>query len=230
MSIRRFLLAASLLLTWLPAHAQNLGSWSGSDAEAGAQAGASAGSSSYSQGGSALSVGQGGQALSTSEGGKVDLGLQDIGGESAAAANIQFGDTNYDLSKSVPGMWAPGLGGGGSNPCVVSASGAGAGSGFGISLGGSWNDDECQVREHLRIMGGQLNKDSREAQAVQKAIACQSDMLRKAMQEAAEETGDSRIACLEDRKERQQARQRARRAAPREETQTASRPVGPFGF
>ena len=173
-----------------------------------AQTSASSGSASQSQAGAAagasINIGGGG----TSGGGIGSTGGAGLtgGGASTSYGSAQGQSITYspqsnsyvkgsDYGDVVPNMIAPGLGGGGSNPCVVSISGAGVGSGFGLAFGRSWNDEECTVRESLRVMGGQLNSESRYAQTMQKNIACQSEVMRKALNQTARETGQPGLKC-----------------------------------
>ena len=169
---------------------------------AGAYSGSASQSASRSSSGAAAI---GNQAGSYSG---INIGTGGTSGASGSGApaigsslNYNYSSTNnskveaVDLRDTVPSMWAPGLGGGGSNPCVVSGSGAAVGSGFGISIGGSWNDGECQIRESLRVLGGQLNGKAREAQVLQKNIACQSDIMRMALNQTARETGQASMKC-----------------------------------
>ena len=204
----------------------NSGSVSYSQGGGGGSAGAYGGSAgAYS--GISVGVPSGGGSTRSSGSGGVGIGA-DVKTDFNYAPNETYNtSTNYDLSDAVPSVIVPGVGGGGSNPCVTSMTIGGSGSGFGIGLGRSWNDPECQIREHLRIMGGQLNPQNEDASAIQKNIACQSPILAKAFDQAALETGNPRLRCSSavDARKRQVGFRLPRVAAPRavsSPTQTAT--------
>lgn len=108
--------------------------------------------------------------------------------QSGASAGFQYTDSRSytthsrgsDLGDHVPNLWVPGPGGGGANPCVVTIGAGGVGSGFGLGFSRAYNDHECQIREAMRMMGGQINPKAPEAQRVMKNVACQSDIYQEA--------------------------------------------------
>ena len=137
----------------------------------------------------------GSQAVSGSQAGAVGLIVNQGAGRAAAPAigsTLSYSDTrsynttneSVDLGDTVPNLWVPGPGGGGTNPCIVTVGGGAVGSGFGLGFSRGYNDEECQVRETLRIMAAQMNPESPQADRVMKNIACQSKIVQTAMRES----------------------------------------------
>ena len=56
----------------------------------------------------------------------------------------------YDFSNQVPDTYAPALAGGGA--CTESASGGTSQAGFGLSLGLSWEGDNCGIRNEMIVL------------------------------------------------------------------------------
>jgi len=54
--------------------------------------------------------------------------------------------------KNVPNVYGPGLTAAGSEVCLGSVSAGGAGAGFGVTLGGTFVDQECQLRMNARTL------------------------------------------------------------------------------
>lgn len=80
------------------------------------------------------------------------------GGGSAGGTHRQEIDYSGSYSvKSVPDAMAPMIPGG-VNPCVVGMSAAGSVVGFGASMGGSWNDENCERRNVSIILLNAANK------------------------------------------------------------------------
>jgi hypothetical protein len=52
----------------------------------------------------------------------------------------------------VPNVYAPGLAAAGAEVCLGSVSAGGAGAGFGVSIGGTYVDQECQLRLNARTL------------------------------------------------------------------------------
>lgn len=111
--------------------------------------------------------------------------------------------SNYDSpdwSERAPTIFVPGLAGG-TNPCIVSVSaGVSLGStsglpGFGLSGGRAYTDEECNVRETLRLAAALTPKqfadeqDREASQAFLRSIACQSKVMATAMEITAMEHG-----------------------------------------
>ena len=53
---------------------------------------------------------------------------------------------------NVPNVYAPGLAAAGAEVCLGSVSAGGAGAGFGVSIGGTYVDQECQLRLNARTL------------------------------------------------------------------------------
>ena len=53
---------------------------------------------------------------------------------------------------TVPNVYAPGLAAAGAEVCLGSVSAGGAGAGFGVSIGGTYVDQECQLRLNARTL------------------------------------------------------------------------------
>ena len=52
----------------------------------------------------------------------------------------------------MPNVYAPGLAAAGAEVCLGSVSAGGAGAGFGVSIGGTYVDQECQLRLNARTL------------------------------------------------------------------------------
>lgn len=105
-----------------------------------------------------------------------------------------------DFSERPPTIFVPGLAGG-TNPCIVSwSAGASIGStsglpGFGLSGGKAYTDEECNVRETLRLAAALTptafanEGDKAASQTFLRSIACQSKVMAAAMETTAQEHG-----------------------------------------
>ncbi len=104
-----------------------------------------------------------------------------------------------DMGDMVPNVFAPSLTAG-SNLCAMSLSAGGSGGGFGITLGGTYESNECNVREGLRVMGAMLRKDGNvQSASILKSISCQSVLYWDSLELAAIETGNTDLACKNER-------------------------------
>ena len=106
-----------------------------------------------------------------------------------------------DFSERAPTVFVPGLAGG-SNPCIGSWSiGGSVGAtsvvpGFGLSGGKAYVDEECNVRETLRLAAALSPQEQDEKQRLfLKNIACQSAVMAAALEMTAAETGDPAYGC-----------------------------------
>ena len=106
-----------------------------------------------------------------------------------------------DASERAPTIFVPGLAGG-TNPCIVSFSaGISAGAfnsmpGIGISGGRAYVDEECNVRETLRLAAALSPKEpTAQQETFLKNIACQSEVMAAALEMTAAEMGDPSMGC-----------------------------------
>lgn len=104
------------------------------------------------------------------------------------------------MERLVAPVFAPALSSG-TNPCAISISGGITIPGIGgIAGGGVYNDKDCNVRENLRIVGAMVRKDDNPTGAILiKNIACQSAQLWDAIEMTAIESGDTDMACRNER-------------------------------
>jgi len=132
-------------------------------------------------------------------------GAQGIGAAQSGSSLNYAPTSNYreqtpDVGDRAPTIFVPGLAGG-TNPCIVSWSvGASVGGtsgvpGIGLSGGKAYTDDECNVRETLRLAAALTPKqfsdeqDREASQAFLRSIACQSKVMAAAMEITAMEHG-----------------------------------------
>lgn len=113
-----------------------------------------------------LSVATGGNAHSNATGGSaVGYGGQSTsdaysGGNQQSVTVTDSGQMRYSGSyevKNVPNVYSGDIHP--TSPCMGSSSMGGAGVGFGFSIGSSWTDDECGIRETARSFAGMGMKD-----------------------------------------------------------------------
>jgi hypothetical protein len=104
------------------------------------------------------------------------------GGTTTRVENVNSGSTQHTLNqnysgeytvKSAPNMVAPNIGV--SAPCKVAITGSVSVVGLGVAAGGSLNDEECQLREDVRVLA-QMNE-----QAGALALMCSKPAVYKAM-------------------------------------------------
>lgn len=76
---------------------------------------------------------------------------------------------------TTPGVFAPGLTAAGLNSCAGSLSAGGAGTGLGIALGGTYELEECTIRQNAAALAG-LGQN-----AAALEMLCQSPGMRKAL-------------------------------------------------
>jgi len=107
-----------------------------------------------------------------------------------------------DLSRNVPSVFSAGVTAGGSNPCIVSVGGGAGWSGAGFNFARAYNDDECQVRESLRLIVAILpNTSDVGSQMLIRETACQSDIFWQSMERVYINTKDERFLCTTPRPE-----------------------------
>jgi alkylhydroperoxidase/carboxymuconolactone decarboxylase family protein YurZ len=70
----------------------------------------------------------------------------------ANAQSITFTSPSTQTINNVPNIYAPGLAAAGAEVCLGSVSAGGAGAGFGLSIGGTYVDQECQLRLNARTL------------------------------------------------------------------------------
>ena len=70
----------------------------------------------------------------------------------ANAQSITFTSPSSSTLYNVPNVYAPGLAAAGAEVCLGSVSAGGAGAGFGVSIGGTYVDQECQLRLNARTL------------------------------------------------------------------------------
>jgi len=109
------------------------------------------------------------------------------------------GDT-VKTRDNTPDVFAPGLSSG-TKPGTVSASVGGSTPGVGLSLGGSYTDEDCNVRASMITAASLMNLSLPNTQKLLHNIACQSAVYRKALYDTAIETGKSDNICLADKEE-----------------------------
>ncbi len=134
-------------------------------------------------------------AISGASGNITSIGGSDLGVTISESATTE----GSDMNDMVPNVFAPSLTAG-SNLCAMSLSAGGSGGGFGLTLGGTYESNDCNVRENLRVMGALLRKDGNtQAASILKNISCQGVILWDAMELAAMETGNADLACKNER-------------------------------
>lgn len=137
-------------------------------------------------------------AISGASGNITSIGGSDLGVTISESATTE----GSDMNDMVPNVFAPSLTAG-SNLCAMSLSAGGSGGGFGITLGGTYESKECNVRENLRVMGALLRKDgNQQAASILKSISCQSTLYWDSLELAAIETGNADLACKNERPKR----------------------------
>ncbi len=137
-------------------------------------------------------------AISGASGNITSIGGSDLG------VNISESVTTKgsDMGGMVPNVFAPSLTAG-SNLCAMSLSFGGAGSGFGLTIGGTYESAECNVRESLRVMSAMLRADGNvQSASILKSISCQSVIYWDSLELAAMETGNTDLACKNERPKR----------------------------
>lgn len=142
-------------------------------------------------------------AISASQSGAISGSLS-----SGQVANDNVGNSSFSYNSSVtnnannkdlaPTLFAPALAGG-TNPCLVSMSGGVSTGGFGLSLGNAYVDQECQIRESLRLMAAISNATESANQTLLREIACQSVVYWDAMERTASGLNDKRYHCMNPR-------------------------------
>lgn len=124
--MKRIITAGALMVLAFSAQAQ----FAGAGAEAGAAAGAQAGSEAQS--------------------GATAVIYQDNSVPETQTINSNINTSGTTKLKNVPTIYAPSIGV--SAPCKVALTGSVGVAGFGAALGGSLNDEECQMREDVRVL------------------------------------------------------------------------------
>jgi hypothetical protein len=127
---------------------------------------------------------------------------QGQGQDQGQTQGINYAPSSYvegvDLSKTVPAFVLPGLTAG-SNPCALSVTAGGSGAGFGFGVGWVYQDQDCGVRENMRIVGGMLRANNNpNGQLVMKNIMCQSSSMWKAMELSSIEGGAKNLRCINE--------------------------------
>jgi hypothetical protein len=99
-------------------------------------------------------IGQGGDARAYG-----GAGGNAVSGGSAAFAGGSTSGVNFEITspKNTPSVFSGNVYP--TSPCMGSSTVGGAGVGFGFSLGTSWTDDECGIRETSRSFNGLGLKD-----------------------------------------------------------------------
>jgi len=138
-------------------------------------------------------------------------GATGIGAATSQSTFVNQPSNSYDSSdfaERAPTVFVPGLAGG-TNPCVVSVAlglSAGAQSSMpavGVSYGSAHTDEECEVRETLRLAAAltpkQFSSEGERAasQTFLRSIACQSKVMAAAMEMTAKEHG-AKYGCLNE--------------------------------
>lgn len=137
-------------------------------------------------------------AISGASGNITSIGM---GGTTLSTQSTTYADES-PLSDMVPNVFAPSLTAG-SNLCAMSLSAGGSASGWGITLGGTYESSECNVRDSLRVMGAMLRTDGNpQAASILKSISCQSVIYWDSLELAAIETGNADLACKNERPRR----------------------------
>ena len=106
-----------------------------------------AAASSFAAGGKAFAAG----GTAVSGGGQGGVGQAVSGGSNS---NVDF---NITSPKNTPAVFSGNVYP--TAPCMGSSTVGGAGVGFGFSVGSSWTDDECGIRETSRSFAGMGMKD-----------------------------------------------------------------------
>ena len=106
-----------------------------------------------------------------------------------------------DGSRAVRGVFAAGVTAGGSNPCVVSIGGGLSVPGGGINFANAYNDQECNIRETLRLMAAISSSAEAGNQVLLREISCQSVTMWDAFERTYNATSDERYFCENERPE-----------------------------
>ena len=106
-----------------------------------------------------------------------------------------------EMGHRAPGVFSAGVTAGGSNPCVVSIGGGLSVPGGGINFANAYNDQECNVRETLRLMAAISSSAETSNQILLREISCQSVTMWDAFERTYNETGDNRYFCTNERPE-----------------------------
>jgi hypothetical protein len=109
-------------------------------------------------------------------------------------------ETLNESLHNTPDVLMPALPGG-TNPCIQSVSGGGAGAGIGISIGGTWNNKSCEMRNWSIVLFNESNATRNpelraNLQRASVALDCEQVYVREAM--AAAGTPCPRIPSAEE--------------------------------